>query len=69
MELKTIGANTTKIDMIGVDVIEYRQERLLMSGKQLIDKLNELGRYGWELMSHEDGDWLFKRVIRKAFPQ
>ena len=59
MELKTIG----------VDVIEYRQERLLMSGKQLIDKLNELGRYGWELMSHEDGDWLFKRVIRKAFPQ
>lgn len=59
MELKTIG----------VDVIEYRQERLLMSGKQLIDKLNELGRYGWELISHEDGDWLFKRVIRKAFPQ
>ena len=59
MELKTIG----------VDVIEYRQERLLMSGKQLIDKLNELGRYGWELIDHEDGDWLFKRVIRKAFPQ
>ena len=59
MELKTIG----------VDVIEYRQERLLMSGKQLIDKLNELGRYGWELIDHEDGDWLFKRVIKKAFPQ
>ena len=59
MELKTIG----------VDVIEYRQEKILTSGKKLIDELNELGRYGWERIDHEDGDWLFKRVIRKAFPQ
>ena len=53
-----------EINMARFDKVEYKQVRLLTRGDQLVDQLNELGKDGWELIEHDDGNWLFKRVIR-----
>ena len=53
-----------EIDMTRFDKVEYKQVRLLTRGDQLVDQLNELGKDGWELIEHDDGNWLFKRIIR-----
>ena len=64
---KHLEFDISEIDMARfdkVDKIEYKQIRLLTRGDQLVDQLNELGKDGWELIEHDDGNWLFKRVIR-----
>ena len=61
---KHLEFDISEIDMARFDKVEYKQVRLLTRGDQLVDQLNELGKDGWELIEHDDGNWLFKRVIR-----
>ena len=61
---KHLEFDISEIDMTRFNKVEYKQVRLLTRGDQLVDQLNELGKDGWELIEHDDGNWLFKRVIR-----
>ena len=61
---KHLEFDISEIDMTRFNKVEYKQVRLLTRGDQLVEQLNELGKDGWELIEHDDGNWLFKRVIR-----
>ena len=61
---KHLEFDISEIDMTRFNKVEYKQVRLLSRGDKLVEQLNELGKDGWELIEHDDGNWLFKRVIR-----
>lgn len=54
-----------ELRVIGVDKIEYKEVKLSWHGVQFIEKLNDLGKDGWEVVDREGDRWLFKRVIRE----
>lgn len=64
---KHLEFDISEIDMARFDKVEYKQVRLLTRGDQLVNQLNELGKDGWELIEHDDGNWLFKRVVSKYY--
>ena len=61
---KHLEFDISEIDMARFNKVEYKQVRLLTRGDQLVEQLNELGKDGWELIEHDDGNWLFKRIIK-----
>ena len=54
-----------KIDTF--DKIEYYSENIPNQGIRLLEKLNELGKLGWEYLFNEGSNYYFKRVIRNSF--